>query len=175
VTDLDELVAQMTVDAYDDEECMAGIATVIGDEMPLPCAAEVLGIPVGPIVRPQGSLTVNATFTGKAVSSAHAATLGTQNRLISAPRPAEPSTQPGVQSRQGGITRRLAMRSMTMRGDQLRRAGPPTGDGPPGLSRLAAAVTGASAPTAISTRRGGRDPACYASRPRTGRSRSSAP
>jgi hypothetical protein len=44
--DLDELIEEIVVDAYGEDEQISAFATVLGDEIPLPCEATVLGIPV---------------------------------------------------------------------------------------------------------------------------------
>ena len=44
--ELDELIEEILVDAYNEDEQVSAFATVLGDEIPLPCEATVLGIPV---------------------------------------------------------------------------------------------------------------------------------
>jgi hypothetical protein len=46
VKELDDLVASIVVDCYDEDECMMAFCTVLGDEIPLPCEAVLLGMPV---------------------------------------------------------------------------------------------------------------------------------
>lgn len=44
--ELDDLIAEVLVDCYDDAECMMAFCTVLGDEIPLPCDTVFLGMPV---------------------------------------------------------------------------------------------------------------------------------
>ena len=44
--DLDELIADGTVDAYDDDEQLTGLYTMIEDNLVTPFETEVLGVPV---------------------------------------------------------------------------------------------------------------------------------
>jgi hypothetical protein len=44
--DLDVLVGQATVDAYDDDEQLTGFYTMIGDNLAVPFETVVLGVPV---------------------------------------------------------------------------------------------------------------------------------
>lgn len=45
-TDLDALIAEATVDCYNDSECVTGFYTVIGDNLARPFKTEVLGVEV---------------------------------------------------------------------------------------------------------------------------------
>lgn len=46
VKELDELIAEIVVDCYDEDECMTAFCTVLGDEIPVPFTTVFLGIPV---------------------------------------------------------------------------------------------------------------------------------
>lgn len=44
--ELDELIAEIVVDCYDEDECMMAFCTVLGDEIPVPFETVFLGIPI---------------------------------------------------------------------------------------------------------------------------------
>jgi hypothetical protein len=46
VRELDELIAEIVVDCYDEDECMTAFCTVLGDEIPVPFDVVFLGMPV---------------------------------------------------------------------------------------------------------------------------------
>lgn len=46
VKELDELITEIVVDCYSEDECMTAFCTVLGDEIPLPCETVFLGMPV---------------------------------------------------------------------------------------------------------------------------------
>lgn len=46
VQELDELIAEIVVDCYDEDECMIAFCTVLGDEIPVPFETVFLGMPV---------------------------------------------------------------------------------------------------------------------------------
>lgn len=44
--EIDESIAEIVVDCYDEEECMTAFCTVLGDEIPVPFDVVFLGMPV---------------------------------------------------------------------------------------------------------------------------------
>jgi len=46
VQKLDELIAEIVVDCYDEDECMMAFCTVLGDEIPVPFETVFLGMSV---------------------------------------------------------------------------------------------------------------------------------
>ncbi|MGH3621392.1 MAG: calcium-binding protein, partial [Sciscionella sp.] len=46
VQELDDLISEIVVDCYDEDECMMAFCTVLEDEIPLPFEIVFLGMPV---------------------------------------------------------------------------------------------------------------------------------
>jgi hypothetical protein len=46
IVEFDELISEIVVDCYDDDEQMTAFFTFLGDEIPTPCAATLLGMPL---------------------------------------------------------------------------------------------------------------------------------
>jgi hypothetical protein len=54
VRELDELISEIVVDCYDEEECMTAFCTVLGDEIQMPFEVAFLGMPVEVIAIGEG-------------------------------------------------------------------------------------------------------------------------